>query len=153
MGITTRQLVEIYQNRGYSREAALRLACGDGGAAVEKKNNPYAPFRSKTELAYSGYLSQLQTLKQIYSWEYEPKPAWRLGYRCFYLPDFKVVLHSGDVEWHEVKGRRSDGRYWARDKAMTKPKAAASKWPDRALFVAWPADRRMTTWEKERIKP
>ena len=48
-----------------------------------KRVNPWAPYRSTTELCYASYLSSLQGLSIVYQWEYEPQ-KWRLANRCYF---------------------------------------------------------------------
>ena len=71
----------------------------------------------------------------------------RLGHKCFYTPDFLVVLRypSGrsQIECHEVKG------FW-RDDARVKIKAAAAKFYMLRFVAARLVKGR---WEIEEIKP
>ncbi len=62
--------------------------------------------RSGWEANYARYLNLRKKTGDIKDWEYEVDefefPVKR-GTR-FYLPDFKVTLNDGSVEYHEVKG-------------------------------------------------
>jgi hypothetical protein len=64
-------------------------------------------YRSRWEANYARYLEWLRQRDQIAKWEHEPECFWfeeiRRGVRS-YLPDFRVTLLSGEVEYHEVKG-------------------------------------------------
>ena len=154
--MTTKELVEVYRRKGHPDPVAA--ACGNGANPSAPKRNIYAPFRSKVELAYASYLSAMVAAKVYRSWEYEPE-NWRLGFKCFYRPDFRVTLADGSVEWHETKGRqtrkRKDGStfdsFYAPPKNWLKLKIAAAKFPKLAVFVVWPADRSMATWSSERV--
>jgi hypothetical protein len=64
-------------------------------------------FRSRWEANYARYLELLRANGQIESWEHEAQTFWFDGIKrgCVsYLPDFKVTLPNGSIEWHEVKG-------------------------------------------------
>jgi len=75
-------------------------------------------FRSRWEFNYGLYLELLRNNGDVLSWEHEPETFWfekiRRGVRS-YLPDYRVTLKSGAVEYHEVKG-------WMDAKSMTKLK-------------------------------
>ena len=64
-------------------------------------------FRSRWEYNYAVYLQYLKEIKQIKKWEHEPKTFFfekiKRGTKS-YLPDFRVTLNNGNVEYHEVKG-------------------------------------------------
>lgn len=74
--------------------------------------------RSRWEANYARYLQLLVVGKVIVSWEHEPDTFWfekiKRGTRC-YIPDFKVTLNDGSVEYHEVKG-------WMDSRSVTKLK-------------------------------
>lgn len=74
-------------------------------------------FASKWEQLYSDHLARLQSDGVIASYAYEPI-TFKLAHRCTYTPDFLVVLPSGSVEIHEVKG-------FLREDAAVKFKVAA----------------------------
>lgn len=74
---------------------------------------------NKTEARYAAFLDQLPAVRY---YKYEALKL-RIGHDCWYTPDFMVVLSDGTVEMHEVKGP------YIRDKALTKPKAAATLFP------------------------
>lgn len=65
-------------------------------------------FRSSWEANYARFLNWLKKNDPwIYDWEYEPTTFWfhniKRGCRSW-LPDFKVTLRDGSIEYHEVKG-------------------------------------------------
>lgn len=88
-------------------------------------------FRSNWEVNYARYLEFLKTKKMITDWEFEPEVFWFLeikrGIRS-YLPDFKVTLIDGSIEYHEVKG-------WMDSGSRTKIKRFRKYYPDRKLIV------------------
>lgn len=75
-------------------------------------------FRSRWEFNYGLYLQWLLQRGEIRSWEHEPFTFWfeaiRRGCRS-YLPDFRVQLNDGTIEFHEVKG-------WMDPRSITKLK-------------------------------
>ncbi len=79
---------------------------------------------NRTEAAYAEYLESLRRAGVIKSWKFEPM-RFILAPQTTYLPDFHVVLPTGDYrhEYHEVKGR------WLPE-ARVKIKVAAAKNPD-----------------------
>lgn len=64
-------------------------------------------FRSKWEANYALYLDFLIKQKVIKSWEFEAETFLfekiKSGTRK-YIPDFKVTMADGSIEFHEVKG-------------------------------------------------
>lgn len=77
---------------------------------------------NKLEAKYSEYLDQCQLAGMISLWRYESEKL-RLADKTWYLPDFKVILPDGLIEFHEVKG------FW-RDDARVKIKVAAEQFPE-----------------------
>lgn len=82
---------------------------------------------NKTETAYAGYLETLKQSGKVLWYEFEPMNL-RLADKCFYSVDFLVMLKSGQLECHEVKG-------YLTDDALVKIKTAAEKFPFRFLMV------------------
>ena len=118
-----------------------KLRPKDSGAAPvpgEKKGN-YPQNRSfalgrmkggtmnKTEQLYSDHLEFRKRAGEVLWYEFEPMNL-RLAEKCFYQVDFLVMLTSGQLECHEVKG------YW-QDDARVKIKTAAAKFPFRFIAV------------------
>jgi hypothetical protein len=84
---------------------------------------PGRRHRSKTETRYATLLTQWQHEGRITRFWYEPL-ALRLGVRLVYWPDFLVERPGTHLlECVEVKGA------WVRDRALHKPKAAATRFP------------------------
>ena len=82
---------------------------------------------NKTEAAYAKHLEVLKQVGKIQWYEFEPMNL-RLADKCFYRIDFLVMLDSGQLECHEVKG------FWT-DDALVKIKAASEKFPFRFIAV------------------
>lgn len=81
--------------------------------------------RNKTERAYEDYLGARQRVGDVLWFRFEGVKL-RLADNTFYTPDFAVMLASGQMEMHEVKG------FWA-DDARVKIKVAAELYPFRFL--------------------
>lgn len=89
---------------------------------------------NKTEERYAEVLDARLAAGEIIWWKYEPI-AFRLAERkCFYHPDFMVMLADGTIEIHETKGG------FTREDAQIKLKVAASLFP---FFVF-----RKCVWDK-----
>lgn len=87
--------------------------------------------RSRWEANYGRYLQWLKNNNQIKDWEHEPETFWFDGIKrgCVsYLPDFRVTLPSGAVEYHEVKG-------WMDARSKTKIERMAKYHPEVTLKV------------------
>jgi len=82
---------------------------------------------NKTEAAYNRLLETRLGLGEISWFAFEPINI-RLGKNCFYSVDFMVMLKSGELEAHEIKG------HWT-DDGLAKFKAAAAKLPFRFKAV------------------
>jgi hypothetical protein len=108
----------------------------------EAQDAQAAHYRSKTEARYAEVLRWRQAAGEIEQFWYEPFSI-RLGADLFYLPDF-MVQRPGTLllELVEVKGT------YIRDRAMDKPKAAASKF---LCFVFTLAQWDRQTWTETRI--
>lgn len=76
---------------------------------------------NKTEAAYGDHLEMLRRTGQVAWFKFEGVKL-RLADNTFYTPDFAVMLTSGHLECHEVKG------YW-QDDARAKIKIAADLYP------------------------
>lgn len=76
---------------------------------------------NKTEEAYARLLRDRQLAGEIAWYEFEGVKL-RLADSTFYSPDFAVMLASGELQMHEVKG------FWT-DDAKVKIKVAANKFP------------------------
>lgn len=59
-------------------------------------------FRSRLEARWAVFFDAIGL-----EWQYEPE-GFDLGDGVYYLPDFKVVLTTGDTRWFEVKGNLLD---------------------------------------------
>lgn len=82
---------------------------------------------NKTEQAYADTLRLRQLGGEIAWYKYEAMKL-KLAHNTTYTPDFAVMLASGELEMHEVKG------FW-RDDARVKIKVAAALFPFRFVAV------------------
>lgn len=83
--------------------------------------------RNKTEAAYEEVLRLRQIAGEVAWFKFEGVKL-RLADNTFYTPDFAVMVASGQLEMHEVKG------YW-QDDARVKIKVAADLYPFRFVAV------------------
>lgn len=83
---------------------------------------------NKTETRYAELLDLRQRNGEVKWWKYEAIKL-RLAEKAFITIDFFVMLASGDLECHEVKGG------FIREDAALKLKFAASLYPFRFLLV------------------
>ena len=77
--------------------------------------------RNRTELAYENLLKALLISGEILWYSFEGLKL-RLADNTFYTPDFFVMMASGQLEAHEVKG-------FAMDDSVVKIKVAAEIFP------------------------
>lgn len=81
---------------------------------------------NKTEAEYQQELELRKSAGEIAWYRFEGLKL-RLADKTFYTPDFAVMLSTGELECHEVKG------FW-QDDARVKIKVAAEQYPFR--FIA-----------------
>lgn len=82
---------------------------------------------NKTETLYARELEMRKHSGKVTWYKFEGM-KFRLAGSAFYTPDFAVMLATGALECHEVKG------FW-RDDARLKIKVAASMYPIRFIAV------------------
>jgi len=97
--------------------------------------------RNKTEAAYEETLRLRQIAGEVAWFKFEGVKL-RLADNTFYSPDFAVMLASGHMEMHEVKG------FW-QDDARAKIKIAADLYPFRFIAVSKQAKRDSGGWKTE----
>ena len=97
---------------------------------------------NKTEAAYSAHLAGRCLAGEITEARFEPMRL-RLGgdWKTTYTPDFQVILPSGLIEFHEVKG-------FMRDDAAVKLKVAAAQFPEYRFVLVKRAGR---AWESKEV--
>lgn len=91
---------------------------------------------NNTEKLYKARLEAMRLAGEVLWYEFEPANL-RLGDKCFYKVDFMVMLSTGELQVHEIKG------YWT-DDALVKIKVAAEKFPFK--FVAMQYKKKQ--WEQ-----
>lgn len=96
---------------------------------------------NKTEQAYAQSL-ELEKQAGVIAWYKFEGLKLRLADNTFYSPDFFVMLQSGVLEAHEVKG------FW-RDDARAKIKIAADLYPFRFIAVTQKAKKDGGGWAVE----
>lgn len=98
---------------------------------------------NKTEEAYRQHLELLR-VSGIVAWYRFEGVKLRLADNTFYTPDFAVMLATGEMELHEVKG------YWM-DDARVKIKIAADQYPFQFIAVKKQTKRGGGGWDIERF--
>ena len=97
--------------------------------------------RNKTEAAYEEQLRLLHLAGEIVWYKFEGI-KFRLADNTYYTPDFAVMLRSGEIEIHEVKG----SKFIFQDDAKVKIKVAAEMYP--FIFkVCYPPKTKAGQWE------
>lgn len=96
---------------------------------------------NKTESEYCQLLELRKRAGEIVWYRFEGVKL-RLADNTFYTPDFAVMLSTGEMEMHEVKG------FWA-DDARVKIKVAAEQYPFRFIAVKPKAKKAGGGWEVE----
>lgn len=96
---------------------------------------------NKTESEYCQLLELRKRAGEIVWYRFEGIKL-RLADNTFYTPDFAVMLSTGEMEMHEVKG------FWT-DDARVKIKVAAEQYPFRFIAVKPKAKKAGGGWEVE----
>jgi hypothetical protein len=96
---------------------------------------------NKTEEAYDKTLAARQYAGDVAWYRFEGI-KFRLADNTFYTPDFAVMLASGAMECHEVKG------FW-QDDARAKIKIAADQYPFRFVAIKAKAKKDGGGWAEE----
>ena len=97
--------------------------------------------RNKTELAYENMLESMRISGDVLWYKFEGLKL-RLADNTFYTPDFFVMMASGQLEAHEVKG------HW-QDDARAKIKIAADMYPFKFVAAKPKAKKNGGGWELE----
>lgn len=96
---------------------------------------------NKTEAAYERELRDAVTMGDVLWYKFEGYKL-RLADNTFYTPDFAVMLATGEMEFHEVKG------FWT-DDARVKIKVAADRYPHRFIAVSVQPKKAGGGWKRE----
>ena len=96
---------------------------------------------NKTEAAYAAHLESLKAAGEIVWYVFESL-TFKLADDTRYTPDFAVMLSSGQMQAHEVKG------FW-QDDARVKIKVAAAKFPFEFIAVKAKAKKDGGGWSVE----
>ncbi len=101
---------------------------------------------NKGETAYQAHLELEKRIGEVLYFEYEPISL-KLAHDVRYTPDFLVVKAHLDIEFHEVKGKktfkRPDGSVirvgaFMEEDARLKIAMAAAKFPYLRFLMVWP---------------
>lgn len=113
-------MVPSYRSKSATpREAAKK--------AVQALGRLKAGAMNATERRYAAHLEQRRHVGEIAWFRFEGM-KFRLADNTFYTPDFAVMLATGELECHEVKG------HW-QDDARVKVKVVADQYPLRFIAV------------------
>jgi len=102
-------------------EAPIARMVGDARAAHRALGRIGGGTMNKTEAAYAEQLAARRHIGEVLWYRFEGIKL-RLADRTFYTPDFAVLVASGALELHEVKG-------FMEEDAAVKLKSAASQYP------------------------
>ncbi len=100
---------------------------------------------NKTEARYADHLELQKIAGAVLDWRFEAFTL-KLGPDLRYSPDFFVLLPDGFIEFHELKGSKTDKRtgkqtYWAEEDGLVKIRSAAQQFPWFAFRILW--------WDKD----
>lgn len=96
---------------------------------------------NRTEAAYERELIDAKAIGDVLWYRFEGVKL-RLADNTFYTPDFAVMVATGQMEMHEVKG------FWA-DDARVKIKVAAEQYPFRFIAVSALSKKAGGGWKVE----
>lgn len=85
---------------------------------------------NKTEERYAGVLDVRKMAGEVLEHWFEALKL-RIGDNCFYEPDFLVLMATGELEIHEVKGG------WITEDGLVRFKAAQTNYPFRFRLMQW----------------
>lgn len=101
---------------------------------------------NKTEAEYAKILEARRACGKVLWYRFEGVTL-KLADNTRYTPDFIVMLDSGELEAHEVKGSMN----FIQDDAKVKIKVAADIFPFRFILVAPIAKKHGGGWETKEI--
>jgi hypothetical protein len=110
-------------------------------AANESLGRMPVGMMNKTETLYALELELRKHAGDVVWYKFEGM-KFRLANKSMYTPDFNVLLSSGQLECHEVKG------FW-RDDARLKIKVAASMYPIKFIAVTKRTQKHGGGWSVE----
>ena len=97
--------------------------------------------RNATEADYEKLLETRRCIGEVLWYRFEGITL-RIAKGVSYTPDFVVMLASGEIELHEVKG------YW-RDDSRAKTRVAAEQFPFRIIAITRPSRKKGAGWVYE----
>ena len=98
-----------------------------GSWSTQNRPDEQNPTGEKNRICVLQHLEQRKRAGEIVWYRFEGIKL-RLADNTFYTPDFAVMLATGEMELHEVKG------FWT-DDARVKTKVAADQYPFRIIGV------------------
>jgi hypothetical protein len=114
-----------------------------GGRALGRKKEP---GMNKAEARYAQQLELRKQVGEILWWAFEGM-SFKIGERCYWTPDFDVMLASHELQVIDVKGKQTKIRKngeayttdYTEDDARVKIAAVATMYPI-SVFIAYEGD-------------
>lgn len=103
-------------------------------ATVRRRPRHTPGEMNKTEAAYAQELDRMKLEGKIIDYRFE-EVRLKLAPNLHLTIDFYVVNADGEIEFHEVKACRSDGKYLIEDDARVKIKVAADKYWEYRFYL------------------
>ena len=132
-----------YQKQGPSRPLPANPPVQHNKSDTLALGRMKAGVRNATEAEYEKLLETRRCIGEVLWYRFEGITL-RIAKGVSYTPDFAVMLASGEIELHEVKG------YW-RDDARAKTRVAAEQFPFRILAITRPSRKKGAGWVFEEI--
>jgi hypothetical protein len=105
---------------------------------------------NRTEARRAGDLELRKRAGVVHDFAFEAVKL-RLAGDTFLTCDFMLIMPDGMLEFEDVKGRGSDGRYIATPEARVKIKVAARTYPWFRFFTVW--EDKAGHWNREEVTP
>lgn len=132
--------------RGRAKVAAPRKGPAAPPANVQALGRLPAGKMNKTESRYAERLEQLRLTGEVVWWKFEAVTL-KLAHDTRLTVDFFVMLRSGELQAHDVKGSEA----MVTDDAKVKMKVAAGMFPW-AFFYCYPRGRTGYDWTVVEVK-
>ncbi len=132
-----------YQKQGPSHQSPANQPAQPKKPDTLALGRMKAGVRNSTEAEYEKLLETRRCIGEVLWYRFEGITL-RIAKGVSYTPDFVVMLASGEIELHEVKG------YW-RDDARAKTRVAAEQLPFRILAITRPSRKKGAGWVFEEI--
>ena len=126
------------------REYLRRTQGAENPAAAAK---PKRSGMNKTEARFGALLNVRKAAGEFDQVGFEAL-TFRLGFDCRFTPDWTCWFPNGGIVCYEVKGRTGH-KWYAKEDAMVKLRAASSMYPKVKFILVWPDGE---GWETKEIQ-